>query len=78
MARNVETGRESDTHLRDLGWTVLRVWEYGDPGVRGSSRRGRSSLWSRRVITCLSRASSTDFVEPSSCSTSQIGLEGTD
>lgn len=28
LDRNVERDRETDVHLRALGWTVLRVWEH--------------------------------------------------
>ena len=30
LARNVERDRETDAHLRSLGWTVLRFWEHED------------------------------------------------
>lgn len=30
LARNVERDRETDAHLRSLGWTVLRIWEHED------------------------------------------------
>lgn len=30
LARNVERDRETDAHLRALGWTVLRIWEHED------------------------------------------------
>ena len=30
LARNIERDRETDAHLRSLGWTVLRVWEHED------------------------------------------------
>jgi DNA mismatch endonuclease (patch repair protein) len=28
LARNIERDRETDAHLRSLGWMVLRVWEH--------------------------------------------------
>ena len=31
LARNVERDRETDAHLVELGWTVLRIWEHEDP-----------------------------------------------
>jgi len=31
LARNVERDRETDVRLRELGWTVVRVWEHEDP-----------------------------------------------
>lgn len=31
LARNAERDRETDTHLVELGWTVLRIWEHEDP-----------------------------------------------
>jgi DNA mismatch endonuclease (patch repair protein) len=30
LARNVERDRETDDHLRESGWTVLRFWEHED------------------------------------------------
>ena len=30
LARNVERDRETDAHLRDRGWAVLRFWEHDD------------------------------------------------
>ncbi|MGV9673360.1 very short patch repair endonuclease [Gordonia sp. NPDC003504] len=30
FARNIKRDRETDAHLRFLGWTVLRVWEHED------------------------------------------------
>ena len=27
-ARNVERDRETDTHLAELGWRVVRIWEH--------------------------------------------------
>ncbi|MGL5826678.1 MAG: very short patch repair endonuclease [Nocardioides sp.] len=32
LARNVERDCETDAHLTELGWTVVRVWEHEDPG----------------------------------------------
>lgn len=32
LARNVQRDRETDTHLAELGWTVVRIWEHEDPG----------------------------------------------
>lgn len=31
LRRNSERDRETDAHLQDLGWTVLRFWEHDDP-----------------------------------------------
>jgi DNA mismatch endonuclease (patch repair protein) len=31
LARNVERDKETDAYLRDIGWTVLRIWEHEDP-----------------------------------------------
>ena len=31
LRRNTERDRETDAHLRELGWTVLRFWEHEDP-----------------------------------------------
>lgn len=31
LARNVERDRETDAHLAELGWTVVRVWEHEEP-----------------------------------------------
>lgn len=28
LARNAERDRETDRHLRDAGWAVVRVWEH--------------------------------------------------
>lgn len=28
LARNVERDAETDSHLRALGWTVVRIWEH--------------------------------------------------
>lgn len=28
LRKNVERDRETDTHLADLGWTVVRTWEH--------------------------------------------------
>lgn len=30
LARNIDRDRETDAHLRSLGWTVLRFWEHMD------------------------------------------------
>jgi DNA mismatch endonuclease (patch repair protein) len=30
LSRNAERDRETDAHLRDIGWTVVRVWEHDD------------------------------------------------
>lgn len=30
LDRNIERDRETDAHLRSLGWTALRVWEHED------------------------------------------------
>lgn len=46
LRRNTERDQETDSHLRTLGWTVLRFWEHEDPvlvvdvverAVRGSA-----------------------------------------
>lgn len=31
LARNVERDRETNAHLTDLGWNVIRIWEHEDP-----------------------------------------------
>ena len=31
LQRNQERDRQTDEHLRALGWTVLRFWEHEDP-----------------------------------------------
>jgi len=31
LARNQERDRDTDAHLRGLGWTVLRFWEHEEP-----------------------------------------------
>lgn len=31
LRRNVERDRDTDEHLRSLGWEVLRFWEHEDP-----------------------------------------------
>jgi DNA mismatch endonuclease, patch repair protein len=31
LRRNIERDRETDAHLRNLGWTVLRFWEHEEP-----------------------------------------------
>lgn len=36
LARNVERDRETDAHLRSLGWRVLRFWEHDDMSVAAS------------------------------------------
>ena len=46
LARNIERDRETDDHLRSLGWTVLRVWEHEDiepaaTDIEGIVRYGR-------------------------------------
>lgn len=46
LARNIERDRETDAHLRSLGWTVLRVWEHEDithaaTDIEAIVRRGR-------------------------------------
>lgn len=48
LARNIERDRETDAHLRSLGWTVLRVWEHEDithvaTDIEEIVRRGRLS-----------------------------------
>lgn len=46
LARNVDRDRETDAHLVELGWTVLRIWEHEDPEraadlVEAAVRSGR-------------------------------------
>ncbi|WP_350274839.1 very short patch repair endonuclease [Kribbella sp. HUAS MG21] len=31
LRRNVDRDRETDSYLRETGWTVVRVWEHEDP-----------------------------------------------
>lgn len=31
LARNQERDQDTNRHLRDIGWTVLRFWEHEDP-----------------------------------------------
>ena len=31
LGRNEQRDRQTDQHLRQLGWTVLRFWEHEDP-----------------------------------------------
>lgn len=31
LERNVERDRETDFHLAELGWRVVRIWEHEDP-----------------------------------------------
>ena len=31
LRKNTERDRETDAHLRELGWTVLRFWEHEEP-----------------------------------------------
>lgn len=31
LARNIERDRETDTHLAELGWKVVRIWEHENP-----------------------------------------------
>jgi DNA mismatch endonuclease (patch repair protein) len=33
LRKNTERDRETDAHLRGLGWTVLRYWEHEEPGT---------------------------------------------
>jgi len=33
LAGNVARDRDTDEHMRGLGWTVLRFWEHEDPAV---------------------------------------------
>lgn len=51
LQRNQERDRQTDQHLHDLGWTVLRFWEHEDPVaavdviecvVRGTGSTGQS------------------------------------
>ena len=48
LARNVQRDRETDTHLAELRWKVVRIWEHEDPEcaadrVEGAVRSGRAS-----------------------------------
>lgn len=36
LGRNVQRDRETDCHLRKLGWTVLRFWEHEDMAAAAS------------------------------------------
>lgn len=47
LARNVERDQETDVYLRDLGWTVLRIWEHEDPGC--AAERVEAAVRSRRL-----------------------------
>lgn len=31
LTRNVERDQETDAHLTELGWRVVRIWEHEDP-----------------------------------------------
>jgi DNA mismatch endonuclease (patch repair protein) len=31
LRKNIERDRDTDEHLRGLGWTVLRFWEHEEP-----------------------------------------------
>lgn len=31
LARNAQRDRETDAHLTELGWNVVRIWEHEDP-----------------------------------------------
>jgi DNA mismatch endonuclease (patch repair protein) len=47
LARNVERDRETDAHLVELGWQVVRIWEHEDPEcaadrVEAAVRSGRA------------------------------------
>jgi len=33
LARNVERDRDTDRHLQQAGWVVVRVWEHEDPAA---------------------------------------------
>jgi DNA mismatch endonuclease (patch repair protein) len=37
LEKNVSRDRDTDGHLRRLGWTVLRFWEHDDPGSAADS-----------------------------------------
>jgi DNA mismatch endonuclease, patch repair protein len=37
LTRNVERDRETDRHLEQLGWRVLRFWEHVDPSTAAAS-----------------------------------------
>lgn len=47
LRRNIDRDRETDAHLAELGWRVLRIWEHEDPEcaadrVEAAVRSGRS------------------------------------
>ena len=47
LARNVERDRETDAHLVEQGWQVVRIWEHEDPEcaadrVEAAVRSGQS------------------------------------
>lgn len=49
LARNAERDRQTDAHLVDLGWRVLRIWEHEEPEraadlVEAAVRSGRPGL----------------------------------
>lgn len=37
IRRNIERDRETDAHLRDCGWTVIRIWEH-EPADEAADR----------------------------------------
>ena len=52
LQKNVSRDRNTDEHLRRLGWTVIRFWEHEDPvsaaqsveaAVRGATDAGRTT-----------------------------------
>lgn len=51
LRRNVERDRETDEHLRALGWTVLRFWEHEPVGLAADAVESR---W-RSAITAAHR-----------------------
>lgn len=46
LARNIERDRETDDHLRNNGWSVLRFWEHAD---MMTAARTVYDEWARRI-----------------------------
>jgi DNA mismatch endonuclease (patch repair protein) len=44
LRRNMERDRETDAHLEQSGWTVVRIWEHEDPEAAAT-----------RVVAALTR-----------------------